>query len=375
MAKDFLIYIVDDDPMIQAALESILEDDFSLELFGSAEDCLAQLDKGAQPRMILLDVSLPAMDGYALCRLLKERDDTREISITFISAHDTIEARLTGYEAGGEDFVVKPFDVAEVRRKVDVTERRCKETARVKEQTQSAEQLTELLMASMNDYVALVSYLGKLAGAVSAHEVAEFTLDLLSNLGTEGVVQVRVKSGEVTMSKQGINLPLETSVMNHVRTMDRIFEFKNRCAFNYDRATIMLNNMPVQDPEACGRIRDSFAIAAQGADTRLQGIDAESQNRMKQEGIRTLLQGVAQSVAQIKQQQRDNQLEAADIVFHLQEDMMNSFVHLGLTEGQERYLENIVRAYAERLLGVIERGAESQKILEELSNDLQQLSD
>ena len=373
MAKDFLIHIVDDDPLIQASLEAMLEDDYSLELIDSAEACLERIED-RRPGLILLDVTLPGMDGYALCKMLKERTDTQHIWISFVSAHDTLDARLAGYEAGGDDFIVKPFDVAEVKRKVAVTERHCKDEARSIEQTQSAEQLTELLMASMNDYMALISYLGKLAGVSTAAEVAEATLTLLQNNAVEGVVQVRLKSGDLTMKKEGIALPLETSIMNHVRTMERVFEFKKRSVFNFDRITIMINNMPLHDSEACGRIRDNMAIAAQGADARLAGIQAESDNLAKQSGIRDLLLRVAQSVSAIKTQQQTDQLEAADIAFRMQEDMAKSFVHLGLTTTQEHYLEDLVRGYANRLLEVMDRGVQTQQILERMNTDLQGLS-
>jgi DNA-binding response OmpR family regulator len=373
MAKDFLIHIVDDDPLIQASLEAMLEDDYSLELIDSAEACLERIED-RRPGLILLDVTLPGMNGYELCKILKERTETKNIWISFVSAHDTLDARLAGYEAGGDDFIVKPFDVVEVKRKVAVTERHCKDEARSIEQTQSAEQLTELLMASMNDYMALISYLGKLAGVSTATEVAEATLTLLQNNAVEGVVQVRLKSGDLTMKKEGIALPLETSIMNHVRTMERVFEFKKRSVFNFDLITIMINNMPLHDSEACGRIRDNMAIAAQGADARLSGIQAESENLAKQAGIRDLLLRVAQSVSAIKTQQQTDQLEAADIAFRMQEDMAKSFVHLGLTTTQEHYLEDLVRGYANRLLEVMDRGVQTQQILERMNTDLQGLS-
>lgn len=72
MSKNFMIYVVDDDPMIRDTLDSILSDDFSLEMFDSAESCLERI-ASALPRMILLDISLPGMDGYEMCRRLRKR--------------------------------------------------------------------------------------------------------------------------------------------------------------------------------------------------------------------------------------------------------------------------------------------------------------
>lgn len=373
MSKSFLIHIVDDDPMIRSTLESILENDYPLAMFASAEACLERI-ASEKPRMILLDVSLPGMDGYAMSRQLKAEQETRDIPIAFVSAHDTLEARLAGYEAGGEDFIVKPLEIAEIRHKVRVAERRGEERSLAAERAQSAEQLTELLMASMNDYVALVSYLGKMAGCADATEVAEATLQLLRNLMLDGVVQIRLKTGDLTMSAAGADVPLEVSIMNHVRAMERIFEFRRRSVYNFDHVTIMVNNMPLSDSEACGRIRDNLAIAAQGADARLQGIEAENDNHQKQEGIRGLLRRVADSVGAIRELHKKSQMAGAEIAFQLQEDMAKAFVRLGLSNSQEHFLGEMVRDNADRLLDLLKSGEQAQEILECLNADLRQLN-
>lgn len=77
-----------------------------------------------QPDLILLDVMLPGLDGYEVCRQLKENDDikenddTRLIPVVFITALGDREAKLRGIEAGGDDFLTKPFDQLELSARV-----------------------------------------------------------------------------------------------------------------------------------------------------------------------------------------------------------------------------------------------------------------
>ena len=66
------------------------------------------------PALILLDVRMPEMDGYEVCRLLKQDERTREIPIIFVSALQDAEDKVRGFEAGGVDFISKPFQEAEV---------------------------------------------------------------------------------------------------------------------------------------------------------------------------------------------------------------------------------------------------------------------
>jgi putative two-component system response regulator len=70
------------------------------------------------PDLILLDVMMPGMDGYEVCRRLKEDEQTRLIPVVFITALNDKRSRIMGIEAGGDDFLSKPFDRLELSARV-----------------------------------------------------------------------------------------------------------------------------------------------------------------------------------------------------------------------------------------------------------------
>jgi putative two-component system response regulator len=72
----------------------------------------------ASPDLILLDVMMPGIDGYEVCRRLKQDEQTRLIPIVFVTALNDRRARLKGIEAGGDDFLSKPFDQLELSARV-----------------------------------------------------------------------------------------------------------------------------------------------------------------------------------------------------------------------------------------------------------------
>src|SRR5512135_2787825 len=71
-----------------------------------------------QPDVILLDIMMPGMDGYEVCRRLKEDEETRLVPVVFLTGLDSREARLTGLETGAADFLNKPFDLVELEVRV-----------------------------------------------------------------------------------------------------------------------------------------------------------------------------------------------------------------------------------------------------------------
>ncbi len=112
-----LILIVDDEPQNLAALEQILSDDYALVFARSGPEALAAVAKHT-PALILLDVEMPGMNGYALCHQLKANPLTESIPVIFVSGLSEVGDEATGFEVGAVDYIVKPVSPPIVRARV-----------------------------------------------------------------------------------------------------------------------------------------------------------------------------------------------------------------------------------------------------------------
>jgi phosphoserine phosphatase RsbU/P len=114
MKGDFLILIVDDSRMNRMVLHKHLsQEGYELIEADSADGALKLLEY-RRPDLILLDVVMPEMSGFDLCKLLKQRPAIRDIPIIFITSLDSTEDKITGLELGAVDFITKPFNTAEI---------------------------------------------------------------------------------------------------------------------------------------------------------------------------------------------------------------------------------------------------------------------
>ncbi|BAU42067.1 two-component system response regulator [Leptolyngbya sp. O-77] len=113
------ILVVDDHPSSRMTAVALLSvegyDVLEADSGAAALNCVAQ----ANPDLILLDVMMPGMDGYEVCRHLKQDEHTRLIPVVFVTALNDRRARLRGIEAGGDDFLSKPFDQLELSARVN----------------------------------------------------------------------------------------------------------------------------------------------------------------------------------------------------------------------------------------------------------------
>lgn len=372
--SEFRIFVVDDEEMMTDLLEAILAPHFPVEVFASSEACLEAIevrrrDGGPLPWLVVLDVGLPGIDGYACCRMIRELEPG--VAVMFVSGHDTIEARLKGYEAGGDDFVVKPFDTGELLRKVRVFERIEVRTHSLEEQAAASEQLSSLALASMDESGLVLQFMSKAIACATPEELAEALLHLLRGYRLDGAVQLRFGSSSYNLSGDGANRPLESSILDHVRTLGRIFEFKTRGVYNIGDVTVMVSNMPVADPDFCGRIRDNLAIAAQGAEARLAAIETEIAERKRFEANRRALTGIKTTIERLRSA-NEAQREAGDALSQeLQETLARSYIHLGLTENQERYVTEMVQGHLAQMATIFDQGARTQATLSGLLADLE----
>ena len=112
------ILVVDDQHESLALLTStLLEEGYQVKSADSGELALLSV-AGTPPELILLDMRMPVMDGLAVCRRLKEQEETREIPLMFISASTDVDERVDGLALGAVDFLIKPFHRAELLARV-----------------------------------------------------------------------------------------------------------------------------------------------------------------------------------------------------------------------------------------------------------------
>ena len=112
------ILIVDDEPDTLVLLIGILTGEgYLVRPSDSGSLALASV-KNSPPDLILLDMRMPVMDGLEVCRQLKARKESSEIPVVFVSGSTDAQARVEGLELGAVDFVIKPFDRAELLARV-----------------------------------------------------------------------------------------------------------------------------------------------------------------------------------------------------------------------------------------------------------------
>ncbi len=113
------ILIVDDDHILRSVLKHTLEQQgYQVTVVASATQALKSFAENT-PDLIVSDVSMPEMDGFEFCRILRSQPSGQLIPFIFLSARRELEDRIQGHSIGADDYITKPFEVKELIAKIE----------------------------------------------------------------------------------------------------------------------------------------------------------------------------------------------------------------------------------------------------------------
>jgi phosphoserine phosphatase RsbU/P len=115
--SDCRVLIVDDVKANVDILVHALSGEYKLSVALGGQQALDAVGRNP-PDLVLLDIVMPDIDGYEICRRLRAADATRELPIMFLSSLEDVKHKARGFEVGGNDYLTKPFEVLEVKARV-----------------------------------------------------------------------------------------------------------------------------------------------------------------------------------------------------------------------------------------------------------------
>lgn len=350
------VLVVDDEPVSLAMASGMLEEQYEV-LAGAAsgEEALRRI-RAEQPDLVLTDIVMPGMSGLEMCSALKGDETTREIPVIFMSGAMSLDEFLAGHAAGGEDFLEKPFQPAGLRHIVAQTLHNIDERRRLALDVQSAFSTAMVAMSSAAEIGVVLNFIRKSFACQDYVGLADAVVAACAEFGLNACVRLRGRGGLLARNRNGTSSTLEKSILERMAGFGRIIDFSHRTAISYDRVTLMITDMPRDDVERYGRLRDHLAILAESVDARVSALDDRLQVETKNAALSNLVQHSQAALADIDRRHRDNQNDARMIMHNMLGTVEVSFAQLGLTTAQEDYLAGVMRDAVQQVMDLFDQG-------------------
>lgn len=154
-AESPLVLIVDDEPLALEMAERTLQRQGFGTLTARGGEQGLQLAREKLPDIVLLDITMPGMDGFAVFDALRSTPETEAIPVIFVTARDDTADKVHGLELGAVDYITKPYNLSELAARVRSTLRMRKLEREVAERSleQGRRKLTETLLITMAHYI------------------------------------------------------------------------------------------------------------------------------------------------------------------------------------------------------------------------------
>ncbi len=368
------VLVVDDSPEDLQLLVVSLKDDYTVVAATSGDMAIEMANHEPKPEVVFMDVTMPGMDGYETCVKIKEEHP--DIDVIFISANDTTDEIMHGFDVGGTDYVVKPFEPKILSTKLELAFKNKLLHKEVSTQKDQATQTAMLAMTSSGEQSVIIDFLRESFECDCNKSIAEALLSAMSNYYLNACVQIFSKHEVIEVSHNGDVSPVESKLMERMRAYDdRSLSMNKRLFINYDNVTLLIKDMPIDDEDRCGRIRDYLQVIIHGAAVKQKAIEFQlnvEEERNKE--LAGLAEEVQVTLQQIETENESHKEHSVDVFDRLKGRLEESFFNLGLTDEQEQQLLVIIDEAVEASLKNRDAGDEIDGKLKSIINKLAKLS-
>ena len=335
----------------------------------SCPEKFRELITEVDPDLIIMDIELgDGESGYELCEWY--RQNHTKAQILFMSAHDDFDKITKAYDSGGNDFILKPVNINELRAKLALASNKSKEEASRKDEENTIRKMAFDAMCETGYIGRLLTLSRDVAEQNDIEKIIDAALTLTDEYNID--ITIKVKCGDTFLIKTSNRKPaspIELSIMEHLNSIGRLFQFKNKLIINFMNCVILVKNMPKEDDVRSGWIRDHIAIVSEIVDSRLRTLEKDTILGIKSDMLNTakvVLQKIESSVLH----QKAFSEEQRNTISSVQSEIGKIIHELYLSGPDERKLLNTITTKADFLLHLHDASLKKHAEIHSLSKEL-----
>ncbi|WP_460231907.1 response regulator transcription factor [Aurantivibrio plasticivorans] len=341
------VLVIDDDKITHKVISKALLDKFDVY---SAFDGKAGILEASQesPQVILLDVEMPGMNGYEVCDALKNQASTKDIPVVFLSSRSSLRERMLGYEVGADDYLTKPASAEIIQAKLKKLTERVELQTELSTKAKSAEQTALQAIAGSSELGKAIRFVESSFSLTSYSELASKLFELLEGLGLKCCLLFKTDAGDECFTQgRGVASPLEQDLMKMLHSEQRFYDFGCRTQVNYPSVALLVKNMPLDNRENYGRIKDLIPFVLAASDEKVRILNTEHALREQAANLSRSVDAVKTTLKEITSNMQGNQEAVTQVVRDMLDKLEMALPKMGLEDDQESYIiQSVDTAFA-----------------------------
>ena len=332
------ILVVDDDKITHAFIKRSLIAEYDLISTYNGDQALEELAHSL-PEIILLDVEMPGLNGYEVCERIKSNPDIADVPVIFLSARGELRDRMLGFEAGADDYIVKPFQPEDLKAKINVLIQYRLRHKEIAKQVDEARKTAFIAISSTSDLGQAINFIEKSHTVSNFNQLVSAFFCVTQSMDLTCTVMIKTPDGNLFYSSTHNSVsPIESELVEKLSVEKRFFDFGCRTQINYPNIALLIKNMPLDDMERYGRIKDFFPAMLSTADIKISQLCSQSAVRSQLDQTQQAFERITALLDEIKMALQSNQKQGVKVMRSMLMDLDNQLPRMGLEEDQEQYI-------------------------------------
>ncbi len=373
MTAQIDILAIDDDKLIQKIITKSLQTDMmNVRTANDGESGIEQaLIKS--PDIILLDVEMPGINGFETCEKLRNIEPIKDIPIVFLSSRSSLREKMQGYEVGADDYLVKPFEKEFLIARINILVKYYAERKELRKQFELAHKNAITAMTGSGELAVAMRFLEKSLAYHSINDLAQGLFECTEQFSLECCVMISESENETPMwysSEISTISPLEKELIETCDKEARFLDFGNRTIVNYPCVSLLVKNMPLDDMDRYGRIKDLLPIVLSAVNSKTNTIRTEEALTQQSENLISSFKKIHNSLFYLGSTLVNNRTESTAIMNKLVQDLNMDFLGMGLEEDQEEFLLTRIDSAMNKAQDEMDAGKEIRQALSSVRSNL-----
>lgn len=333
--RKLTVLLIEDEQSIIDESSASLCHFFSFIGINSQEDIISKA-RELQPVLIIIDMDHNDIDGFELCQQLKQQPTIASIPVMLLSKQDSIQDHLSGYESGAYDYLKAPLDELVVKNKLDLFRQHEEKASSLSQEAKMATDTALSAMVGNNELGQAIRFVEKSYAVDNFDELAEAFLSVTQAL--------QLKCGffiqSTTFSKcYGELTGLEQNLLKRMHGHEnRFVDIKQKTLIFYPHISLLIKNMPLDDADRYGRIKDLLPSMLGAADARIVSLDTEAALTQQTADVSSTYDQVRDTLKDISIAFNENQEKTMSTLQGMLEELEFHIPGMGLEDDQETYL-------------------------------------
>ena len=309
-----------------------------------------------EDNIILIDVMSDVEKQFELLNTIK-RDQSGNfdgLSLVLLVENLSLDERLKACEIGADDCVSCRIEHDDLVTRLRKTIYNAIANKQLREQLKAASDVAMAAMNNTSDMGVNIQFLLDSHHCVNLDQLGQLLFKSLNYFGLHCSLQMRGQYQTKNMEANGMERDMESKLLTEMKDAGRFYDFGNRTVINYDNISLLIKNMPVDQPEKYGIIKDNIFALLQGADARLKALDLQETVNRDHQQQKLLIGGLHAGIEKLEAQYVNLTNDVAAVVDQIVDSVEQVMQTLLLTEEQEAVLLNQLKQGRDNVIALFQ---------------------